>query len=1433
MRKLFMIGSEDHGRGRVLFSWQGEGNMLATAGTNGLVHVFDRHGEGLDEISLQGPGEVLSLRWDKDGESLAILQEGNGTILIWEQSSRDITSVDTSLKDPTFMCWSRTGPQLAVGTVKGNLLIYNKQSRKKNAVLGKHPKEIVCGAWSTSNKLALGGADASLTISSEGGDTLDQAELKVVFEHSHAFFTSPHLTSSTLAVTLLTLPVTSENCISIIMGKQSLLLYSLEDPDNPVELAFQSKYGKIEKHHWFGDGFMLLGFSEGYLVVISTHVDEIGEECFSGQFHVDGLLTMAYSPVLGRVASAGRDGVKVVDLKVYQEIEEDCIPMSSEDGRICDLAWSPDGQILTVATKKGEVFNFLAHMPTVHASYGTQVAYLSSLREICIMDGTDRNPEPLTIPVDIEPAFAALGARHVAVGMNNRVLFYFISADEPDLVGEQEYNGAVEDLCMNYLYAAALSNGQVVLHKIEMDHDDGGEQRKTFPEREEGGFEHATCIGMTDNFLIYGTRAGTVEMFYLPEWAMLGGAEMRHAHPIKRLCPNYLGTRLLVVDNTNEGYIFSPGTGESVPVPDLPTPLSHVMWDQLDRTVVMVCTEDELHSYVYTPVSVKGPEVTKLGPTQVLEDGSVKIERSCTRMPPGFSPVISYGGEVTCQVESGVLDSFTAEPFEHTDAGFKAPKEEQELCFKENLAILRLKPAWKAALRLDSRAHYLALSNRAMQVLDIQTAIHVYRQLGDAGMVIGLERIAHTEDKSQLAGHIALLFGAYAEAQDLFLKSSRYPLSALEMRCDLLQWDQALKLAHTLAPEKVPSISVSLGQQLEFQGESEAALQMYEDALSAAIDAGDEGVWCSSSDCTAGIARCTLRLGDIRRGVRLAKEANDEKLFRECAGILEEMRQPTEAAAMFESGELYERAAAIHISTKNLPQAGAIIEKVKLPKLLCQYARACEKAGDFVEAASSYERAHDMDGVVRLCLEELGQPEKAFEIVRQTCSSTGAELVSQYCQRISDWRGAIEFLLMAMRADEAFNLAKSHEQMELFSQVLGEGIGPDQALNVARYYEAQHEMSKAGNFYTLCGQYHRALKLYLQCGEKQVDAAIGVVGKARNDILTHTLIDFLMGETDGVPKDPNYIYRLYTALGNYSQAGKTAIVIARQEQDIGNYKVAHGILYETIRQLEDQGVRVPQSLRRSFVLLHSYTLGKLLVKRGDHAGAARMLLRVAKSISKFPSHIVPILTSTVIECQRAGLKSSAFEYASMLMRQEYRGLIDKKFRRSIESIVRRPGNMRDDDEEPEPLSECPISSEMIPCTQLESPQTKDCIPMCIVTGRHMEAKDWCICPRSKMPALMSEYMSYLKWQADQTPVVPDEEAVIGNGWSGMDPVTGQKLSSYELKKCTAEEVKDFIKQHNMGNEDKDKSKNEEEPESSAANPADIPKRVPTNQELGQ
>lgn len=40
----------------------------------------------------------------------------------------------------SFILWSKTGPLLAVGTVKGNLLIYNQQTSRKIPVLGNTQK---------------------------------------------------------------------------------------------------------------------------------------------------------------------------------------------------------------------------------------------------------------------------------------------------------------------------------------------------------------------------------------------------------------------------------------------------------------------------------------------------------------------------------------------------------------------------------------------------------------------------------------------------------------------------------------------------------------------------------------------------------------------------------------------------------------------------------------------------------------------------------------------------------------------------------------------------------------------------------------------------------------------------------------------------------------------------------------------------------------------------------------------------------------------------------------------------------------------------------------------------------------------------------------------------------------------------------------------
>lgn len=84
--------------------------------------------------------------------------------------------------------------------------------------------------------------------------------------------------------------------------------------------------------------------------------------------------------------------------------------------------------------------------------------------------------------------------------------------------------------------------------------------RRMFPEREDREHGEATAIGLTEAFLIYATKAGTVEFFCLSEWAPLAGVELKHSSPVLRLWPNYLGTRVVFVDGASAGWLYSPAS---------------------------------------------------------------------------------------------------------------------------------------------------------------------------------------------------------------------------------------------------------------------------------------------------------------------------------------------------------------------------------------------------------------------------------------------------------------------------------------------------------------------------------------------------------------------------------------------------------------------------------------------------------------------------------------------------------------------------------------------------------------------------------------------------------------------------------------------------------------------------------------------------------
>ena len=839
---------------------------------------------------------------------------------------------------------------------------------------------------------------------------------------------------------------------------------------------------------------------------------------------------------------------------------------------------------------------------------------------------------------------------------------------------------------------------------------------------------------LTNEFLIYATEAGTINYFHLSEWKGLSGSEYRHSSGIVDIAVNLNATRVAFIDKSLNGFLYNPVDSHSLPIPSFPSNAQRILFDPVDWGVFIVVDDKEMSTYIYSPSTLYGPHISKLGNLVVRPNGDMTVEPEPTPLPSGFSPIIVYNGVVTCQNSDGAVDIVKLASHIDVFSKGRGSIEKQQKCFCQNLALLRFDYAWEVGKSLKIRPLLLALSGKAMEQLNIKIALLVYRELSDAGMVMALEEIADIEDKNLLSGHVAALFSDYALAQELMLTSSS-PIAALEMRCDLLHWEHALKLSTTLAPYRTPEILLNFAQQLEFQEDFTSSLHMYENAVNLLKNHHDrkEKEAIIFGKVTAGVARMTIRLGDLRRGLSLVLESDDKNLALDCAQILESQKQFQDAALLYEKGELYEKAASIYIQTKKFEDAEPLMKNITAPKLHNQFAKAMEASGKFEKAIQSYERAKDPDSVIRICLENLNQPEKAFALVREYNMSEGARLAAKYCQDHGDIKGAVEFLFMSNCSEEAFELSKTHSEMEAFAAMLKEEGTTQQYLQIAAYYEGKSDWSNAGNYYALCYNYSKALKYYLQSGEKDITKAIDLVGKAKSEILTHTLVDYLTGETDGITKDPNYIFQLYMALGNYPQAARTAIIIARQEQEVGNYKVAHDILFKTSKELDAVNIKVPLSLARSLLLLHSYTLVKKLIKGQDHDGAARMLIRVSNNISKFPSSAVPILTSTVIECHRAKLKLSSYEFAKKLMTPDYRAKVDENYKRKIDNIVRKPPS-KDDEEVAEATTPCPYCKSMLHESELECSVCKNNIPYCISTGYHVLFDDYTSCPSCKFPS---------------------------------------------------------------------------------------------------
>jgi WD repeat-containing protein 19 len=724
-----------------------------------------------------------------------------------------------------------------------------------------------------------------------------------------------------------------------------------------------------------------------------------------------------------------------------------------------------------------------------------------------------------------------------------------------------------------------------------------------------------SLIRITSDLLISASEKGTIEFFHFDDWAVVN--LYRHSDGIKFIETDALGLRVAAIDDQNRMFIYNAVTDVVVDVltDDLPTSPSSILWDKSSVTCNVFIATDGRNVYVHSFVK------------ETIKGAKTELVGTC-KVPASQSPLLLHDGNVICQTTSGARADFTLSTHEKVHPATEISVLKREI-LPSILKLRRFGDAIRIGERINDPESWNEVVRTAIYDMNLDVAILVCSKIPDFGMSRSLKRLrSEIEERSLLMAHLAVCLQMYDLAQELFLKSSQ-PDEALTMRQNIQDWETALILAKRLSPASIPTISREYASQLELAGDYEAALVHFEKAMinssergmseeaGSAPDsgAGEPQTWDESQkqrhddSCLAGIARNAIRTGNTHRGLKCAlKLKSNREVQMECARICESMKLLSDAAILYETAHEYEKAALLYIQVKNVAKVSQFIDHISQSEPLIEYARMQEQARRFKEAITAYKKAGQEEQVIRVLLDEIKNPAEAIKIVRDSKSVQGAKMIAKFFQKINDMSSAIEFLVLSRCTEEAFQLASSTGQMDAYANILLSVSGDMESPplsdfhSIALFYEQDRNPLMAGKFYCLSQNYRKGVKLLLSAitESPSVEAeafqlAIDAAAKSQEDAVVHRLVDFLVGDVDGFPRDFKYLFRLYMKLGHYKEAAKTAIAIAREEQSSGNYRNAHSLLLDMSRELKKHDIRIPSEMTSSLLLLHSYLLAKVLI----------------------------------------------------------------------------------------------------------------------------------------------------------------------------------------------------------------------------------------------
>lgn len=153
------------------------------------------------------------------------------------------------------------------------------------------------------------------------------------------------------------------------------------------------------------------------------------------------------------------------------------------------------------------------------------------------------------------------------------------------------------------------------------------------------------------------------------------------------------------------------------------------------------------------------------------------------------------------------------------------------------------------------------------------------------------------------------------------------------------------------------------------------------------------------------------------------------------------------------------------------------------------------------------------------------------------------------------------------------------------------------------------------------------------------------------------------------------------------------------------------------------------------------------------------------------------------------------EYAVILMQPEYRTLIDPRYKRKIETLVRKSAGLSNSDgglveQQLTDTSPCPFCLTQVVKREMTCVSCKNQIPFCLASGYHITRDELTFCPRCDFPALLPHLKKIVTTSV--TYDLPSDSTLVDPSNALTCPMCSMSVSPGELILAPKEKIDSFF-----------------------------------------